>query len=437
MRADAEVVLGVGRFVRKKGFEYLIDAVARLAPLRQGLRLVLAGGGDLREEFTARIADRGIETRVILPGVLHQDDVAASLAAADVAVVPSVRDPSGNVDGLPNVVMEALASGTPLVATPAGGIGSVVQDGRTGLLVPEADPVALSAAIARLLDGPAEAAALAAAARRWAQREGSWSHAIDGFERAYEIACRPANGRADIADSRDDHRRPPARGSMTAGGRCRAGSPRSGTRACGGRPVRAVPLEPAAAGRPMIASARVGRRCRLRARRADLPAANSRSPSARRSRPCRTCVLGGRHQRDAHAGCLAGVGGRRPVPVAVRPGCRPAGRGDRGRGGPSGLAIRGCGEGRLVVAGARVARGPLAVGVPAAGRVRRRRQGPRRVHERRRADRPAWQPCDPRRAGGEPSGRNAGTVLSAPSRDCRTTATGSWGSSCSIPIRAR
>ncbi len=133
---------------------------------------------------------------MILPGVLHQDDVAASLAAADVAVVPSVRDPSGNVDGLPNVVMEALASGTPLVATPAGGIGSVVQDGRTGLLVPEADPAALSAAIARLLDGPAEAAALAAEARRWAQREGSWSHAIDGFERAYEIACRPANGRA-------------------------------------------------------------------------------------------------------------------------------------------------------------------------------------------------------------------------------------------------
>ena len=194
--ADAEVVIGVGRFVRKKGFEYLIDAVARLAPLRQGLRLVLAGGGDLWEEFTARIADRGIGTRVILPGVLHQDDVAASLAAADVAVVPSVRDQSGNVDGLPNVVMEALASGTPLVATPAGGIASVVHDGRTGLLVPEADPVALSAAIARLLDGPAEAAALAAEARRWAQREGSWSHAIDGFERAYEIACRPANGRA-------------------------------------------------------------------------------------------------------------------------------------------------------------------------------------------------------------------------------------------------
>jgi len=192
----AEVVLGVGRFVRKKGFEYLIDAVATLATHRPDLRLVLAGGGDLRAEFEARIADRGLDDRVLLPGVLHQDEVAASLAAADVVVVPSVRDPSGNVDGLPNVVMEALASGTPLIATSAGGIGSVVKDGQTGLLVPEADPAALSAAIVRLLDGRIEALALGAAARRWAEHEGSWSHALDGFERAYEIACRPANGRA-------------------------------------------------------------------------------------------------------------------------------------------------------------------------------------------------------------------------------------------------
>ena len=61
-----------------------------------------------------------------------------------------MRDDSGNVDGLPNIVLEALASGTPLVATPAGGIASVVADGETGLLVPERDPAALAAAIAAL-----------------------------------------------------------------------------------------------------------------------------------------------------------------------------------------------------------------------------------------------------------------------------------------------
>jgi glycosyltransferase involved in cell wall biosynthesis len=193
---DAEIVIGAGRFVRKKGFEFLIDAVARLAPTRPGLRLVLAGDGDLRREFEKRIGDRGVDTRTILPGVLHQDDIAASLAAADVVVVPSVRDPSGNVDGLPNVVMEALASATPLIATPAGGIASVVVDGRTGVLVPEADAAALATAIARLLEDRPAAKALGVAARQWAERNGSWSHALDSFERAYEIACRPANGRA-------------------------------------------------------------------------------------------------------------------------------------------------------------------------------------------------------------------------------------------------
>ena len=183
-------MLGVGRFVRKKGFEYLIDAVARLLPHRPALRLVLAGGGDLRAELEARIAEHGLGERAFLPGVLHQDEVAASLAACDVVVVPSVRDPSGNVDGLPNVVLEALASGTPLIATPAGGIGSVVHDGRTELLVPEADSAALAAAIERLLDDPGVGAALASTARRWAEQEGSWPHAIDGFEHAYEMACR-------------------------------------------------------------------------------------------------------------------------------------------------------------------------------------------------------------------------------------------------------
>jgi glycosyltransferase involved in cell wall biosynthesis len=189
--ADGDpVIFAAGRFVRKKGFEYLIDAVARLSATRPRLRLVLAGGGDLRQEYEDRIARAQLTGQVILPGVLGQDAVADGLAASDVAAVPSVRDRSGNVDGLPNVVLEALASGTPVVASPAGGIGSVVADGVTGLLVPEADPARLAAAIESLIDSPARAAALGAAGRQWAQREGSWQHAIDGFERAYQSASR-------------------------------------------------------------------------------------------------------------------------------------------------------------------------------------------------------------------------------------------------------
>jgi phosphatidyl-myo-inositol dimannoside synthase len=188
---DAQVVFAAGRFVRKKGFEHLIDAVAVLAATAARLRLVLAGGGDLEGELSRRIAAVGLADRVVLPGVLSQDDVAAALAAADVAVVPSVRDPAGNVDGLPNVVLESLASGTPLVATTAGGIGAVVRDGETGVLVPEADANAIAAALGRLLGNPAERGRLGATARAWALRHAGWEAVAAAFERAYAAARLP------------------------------------------------------------------------------------------------------------------------------------------------------------------------------------------------------------------------------------------------------
>jgi glycosyltransferase involved in cell wall biosynthesis len=186
---DAEVVFTAGRFVKKKGFEYLIDAVASLRQRRPALRLVLAGGGDLDAELRERLQRQDATGLAILPGVLSQDDVARGLAAADVAVVPSVRDDAGNVDGLPNVVMESMASGTPLIATPAGGIGSVVTDGATGLLVPERDVMGLAGAIDRLIADRALAGRLGDTARRWAVAEGSWARVAERFEAVYDRAA--------------------------------------------------------------------------------------------------------------------------------------------------------------------------------------------------------------------------------------------------------
>ena len=111
-----------------------------------------------------------------------------ALAAADVAVVPSIRDDAGNVDGLPNVVLEALASGTPVVATPAGGIASVITDGENGLLVPERDAAGLAAAIDRLLADRALGAALGSRARSRVQAEHGWPGVARAFEAAYAAA---------------------------------------------------------------------------------------------------------------------------------------------------------------------------------------------------------------------------------------------------------
>jgi glycosyltransferase involved in cell wall biosynthesis len=183
-----ELVFAVGRLVRKKGFEFLIDATAQLAAVRPRLVTVLAGAGDLDEELRARARDRGVADRVRFPGLLSHDDVAGYLAAADVVAVPSVHDDAGNVDGLPNVVMEALASGTPVVATPAGGIGAVMEDRRTGRLVPERDVRALATAVGELLERPDEARALGAAARTMVQRDYGWDRVAHRFEAAYDAA---------------------------------------------------------------------------------------------------------------------------------------------------------------------------------------------------------------------------------------------------------
>jgi glycosyltransferase involved in cell wall biosynthesis len=189
---DDAMVFAVGRLVRKKGFEYLVDAIARLAATHPHVRLVLGGAGDLDAELRERATLAGIGSRVTFPGLVSHDAVAGLLAAADIVAVPSVRDDSGNVDGLPNVVMEALASGTPLVATPAGGIGAVVEDGVTGRLVPERDPSALAGAIAAVLDAPDAARRMGDAARQHVMRQHSWEHVAERFETVYDrVAALP------------------------------------------------------------------------------------------------------------------------------------------------------------------------------------------------------------------------------------------------------
>ncbi len=173
--------VAAGRLVRKKGFEYLIDGLAQVPDVV----LAIAGDGSLRDELTQRAETLGVAERIRFLGNQTQDRVGEYFAAADVVCAPSVRDDSGNVDGLPNVVLEAMASATPLITTAAGGIGAVVENGRTGIIVPERDGRAIAEAMRTLFDNPGRAHEIGAAARAAVERSFGWSRVAERFEFAY------------------------------------------------------------------------------------------------------------------------------------------------------------------------------------------------------------------------------------------------------------
>jgi glycosyltransferase involved in cell wall biosynthesis len=140
-------LLAVGRLVEKKGFHFLIAA---LAGLKIPFSLTIAGDGPERERLRQLIILNNLENRVVFHGSVTHAELPKIYAEADVVVVPSVQDSSGDRDGLPNVVLEAMACGRAVVASDVGAIASAITDCESGLLVPSADPVALGQAIRRL-----------------------------------------------------------------------------------------------------------------------------------------------------------------------------------------------------------------------------------------------------------------------------------------------
>ena len=147
------VVAGVGRLVSVKGFEYLVDAHAEALASVPQLRLVLVGDGDLRAELEARVRALGVADSVVLTGTADRSEIPVYMAAADIVAVPSVRF-GGYVDGLPNVALEAMAAGKPLVASRVGGLPELVRDGENGVLVAEKDSRALADALVALAGDP-------------------------------------------------------------------------------------------------------------------------------------------------------------------------------------------------------------------------------------------------------------------------------------------
>ena len=178
-------LLAVGRLVEKKGFDVLLAAAARI---QSPFRLRLVGDGPERARLAHSVGAAALNGKVELAGGRTHDELPAEYQAADLVVVPSVADRSGDRDGLPNVVLEAMASGKPVVASRVGAIAAAVEDGETGLLVPPGDPDLLSAAIDRLAAAPELRERLGSAARRRAEQRFGLADCTERLRRTLEAA---------------------------------------------------------------------------------------------------------------------------------------------------------------------------------------------------------------------------------------------------------
>lgn len=148
---DGVRLLSVARLVEKKGIEYAIRAVAEFAHYRPDVEYVILGDGPLRPELEALVAKLEMQDRIKLLGGRPQPEVAAHLRRAHVLLAPSVTGEDGNMEGIPVALMEALATGIPVVSTHHSGIPELVKSGTSGLLAPERDVEALVQCLNRLV----------------------------------------------------------------------------------------------------------------------------------------------------------------------------------------------------------------------------------------------------------------------------------------------
>ncbi|PYI58584.1 MAG: hypothetical protein DMC60_12495 [Verrucomicrobia bacterium] len=146
------LIIAVGRLIAKKGFAELIRACALLADRGKLFRCEIIGEGPLENELRAQIAQLNLQNRLVLSGTKPQREVRQHLAAASVFVLPSVLDPEGGMDNLPTVIMEAMATGLPVISTNIAGIPEMVVQNETGFLVQPGDPIALAKAIEDVID---------------------------------------------------------------------------------------------------------------------------------------------------------------------------------------------------------------------------------------------------------------------------------------------
>lgn len=185
-RHDQPIVLHVARLVEKKGTAYLLEAFAKIAHRHPAAELVVIGAGPLRESLAQQAVALGIGAQVRWLGAQPHAQVRAWLQRASVFCLPSCTAASGDAEGLGLVLLEAAASGVPVVATRHGGIPEAIEDERTGFVVPERDAGALADALDALLQSESLCRSMGAAGRALARERFDLHRQTRALEQLYE-----------------------------------------------------------------------------------------------------------------------------------------------------------------------------------------------------------------------------------------------------------
>ena len=164
-------VLFAGNFVPLKGADLLIDAI-RSVP---DVDLVMAGSGPMEARLKRLVADSGLADRVRFAGVLDQKDLRSYYQAADALILPSASE------GMPNVLLEAMACGTPVLTTPVGGAPEIVSDAVSGYFIESRTPQHITSVICRIMATPLDRGAV----RNWCERF-SWNQTLDTLRDAFD-----------------------------------------------------------------------------------------------------------------------------------------------------------------------------------------------------------------------------------------------------------
>ena len=182
-------IVQAARLVPKKGIATSLHAFFLFKKSFPQSRFTIAGEGPLEPELRALAASLGLGDSVSFTGFLPQASLQQAFSSAHIFLHPS-ETVGGDVEGIPNSLLEAMASGLPAVATRHGGIPEVVADGSTGLLCPERDPAAAAAALCRLARDPALSRSIAQAGSEFVRAEFSAERRIADIENLYREACR-------------------------------------------------------------------------------------------------------------------------------------------------------------------------------------------------------------------------------------------------------